>query len=127
MMKYIGSNGVQTGSGGMNFGSGIGEIPQSAIANLSGLGETFTGSGMLGSFGQMSNSFGLGQQAAPEVTGPTPEQIAQQAMQAEQARLAAESAGKKKMLKYGLIAGGALLVGYFLFRASKPKRAGIGL
>lgn len=127
-MRYIGSNGFSTGGGGMNFGSGIGEIPQSAIAGLSGMSGEVAASGMLGGgFGQMGQSsfapVGLGHaMALGQETAPTPEQIAQNAIEVEKSKLLQEAAAKKAKFRNIAIFGAVAIGAYLLWKSTGKDR-----
>ena len=120
-MKYIHANGVATGAGGMNYGSGIGEIPAHSLAGLQNLGSEISGAGMLGQFGSVGNfgTVGLGQQdaeAAAAAMQQKAEADAKEAQAKEQQKLQAEAEAKKKKIKYLLFGAGAIGLGWYLLK-----------
>lgn len=129
-MKYIGANGVSM-SGGSNFGSGLGFIPESSLQGLGGMGNEISGTGALGSFGNMNKPFGvvgLGQEqeaaaaaAAAAANAPAPQspQVNTKDIEA----IASDLASKRMsgMVNQALLYGGLGLGAYFLYNHFSNK------
>jgi len=115
-MSYIGGNGVNM-SGGTDYGSGLGFIPQSSIQGLGKMSQDLMGE--LGSFGSMPAQFGQATppsaQQAPAPQQPAPGSPQQQAEDLAKEKISGKAGDNYEMLKKALLYGGGAVAVYLAY------------